>query len=424
MIPPIGKYLESFRNLKMTKEELETFQLKKIRKIVEYSYENTSFYNNSMKKTGIRPSDIKKLSDLNKLPILTKNEIQSISIDNFLGKKNAYKIKRTTSGSTGKPLTVYLDPLSELQDNIEWTRALFRDGMSIWDKMAVISDPRYFPKKRFYENFGLIRRQYISIFEKSSKQLNNLIDYHPDIIRGYPSNLLIMLHENPDVFKKIAPRLIFTSGELLDKGTRDFISESYKCEHFDFYVCNEFSLLAWECSSHKGYHINADSKYIEIIKDGEIAAPDERGEIIVTRFNNPVMPLIRYKIGDIGSIRNDPCSCGVNFPLLDMVEGRTDDLMITTNGYIVTPLIFFPYPFKSYEGIYQFRVIQENRYKITIELAADMDLLYEDSLENARRSIKDVFGEDMEVDFSIVEKIEPEPNGKIKKIISKVKVPL
>jgi phenylacetate-CoA ligase len=295
--------------------------------------------------------------------------------------------------------------------------------MKIWDKMAVISDPRYFPKKRFFEYLGLMRRKYISIFEKSNSVLDDLIDFNPNIVRGYPSNLIIMLKENPDIVSKFNPRIIFTSGELIDQETRNIFSNKFNAEHYDFYVCNEFSLLAWECTSHEGYHINADGKYVEILREGDLAASGETGEILVTRLNNPLMPLIRYKIGDVGAKMDDHCACGISFPLLEMVEGRTDDLMITTDGYIVSPLIFFPYPFQSFNGISQFRVIQETRYKITIELATQRNINPE-LLEGARKSIKKVFGEDMNVDFKIVKMIEPEPSGKIKKIISKVRVPL
>jgi len=418
------EYLTLRKHLQMSRERLQDFQLRKIRETIDYAYRHTEFYHHSMKEKGVYPDDIKKVSDLSKLSIITKEDVQKTPLEKLLGRDvTSTMIKRTTSGSTGNPLKVYLDPEAEFHDNIEWTRSLIRNGMSIRDKMAVISDPRYFPEKRLIENFKIIHRKYISIFEKSESQVNQLIKYDPDIIRGYPSNLEIMIRENPSLLGKVSPKTIFTSGELLDHETRDSISNSFNCEVYDYYVCNEFSQLAWECNQHTGYHINADSKYIEIVKDGESVAPGETGEIVVTRMGNPLMPLIRYKIGDVGKKMEDECSCGVSFPLLEMVEGRTDDLLLTTEGKIVTPLIFFPYPFEDFEGIMQFRVIQENRYKIVIELVADDNFITcNESLEGARKAIKNVFGETMEVEFSFVDEIKPEPSGKIRKIISKVKM--
>jgi len=184
-------------------------------------------------------------------------------------------------------------------------------------------------------------------------------------------------------------------------------------------VSNEFGNIAWECREHSGYHINADNKFVDFVRGEEPVSLGEHGEIVCTSLNNYAMPLIRYKLGDIGIPQEGGCSCGAVLPLMRLIEGRTDELLSTVDGRIVTPLIFFPYPFSNYEGIYQFKVIQEKIDKILIQLVVeDGDKTYDDVLENARKEIKNVFGDSMQVEFEFLDEIKPDPSGKLRKIIS------
>ena len=92
MYNQLTKYFEITRNLNMSREELENYQFKKLKQIITYSYENTAFYNSLMKKNSIHPNDIKKLADITKLPIVTKQDIQKTQIENFLNPKNSKEI--------------------------------------------------------------------------------------------------------------------------------------------------------------------------------------------------------------------------------------------------------------------------------------------------------------------------------------------
>jgi len=154
--------------------------------------------------------------------------------------------------------------------------------------------------------------------------------------------------------------------------------------------------------------------------DGEAVEPSERGEIVCTTLINHAMPLIRYRIRDVGVSVEEQCSCGITLPLMKIMEGRADDFLVATDGRIIPPTVFFPYPFENVEGIRQFRVIQERRDKLTIQLVAKETFLSNEVLEKARREIHKLFGEDMQVESKIVSKIERDSSGKLRKIISHV----
>ena len=171
--------------------------------------------------------------------------------------------------------------------------------------------------------------------------------------------------------------------------------------------------------------MNSDKLVIEFIKEGESVSNGERGEIVCTNLINYAMPLIRYNLGDIGIPSKDPCECGINLPMMSHVEGRADDLLTSTDGRIISPSVFFPYPFSSMDGIKQFKVIQERRNKLTIELVINENFIALDKfLQKATHEIKKLFGEDMEVEFKFSDKIEKNSNGKLRKIISRVPIHL
>jgi len=106
---------------------------------------------------------------------------------------------------------------------------------------------------------------------------------------------------------------------------------------------------------------------------------------------------------------------------MKILEGRADDFLITLDGRIVSPTVFFPYPFEDFEGIRQFRVIQEKRGKLTIQLAVKESFFNKkEVLEKARNEIWRLFGEGMQVKFQLSEKIDRDTSGKLRKTVSYV----
>ncbi len=304
-----------------------------------------------------------------------------------------------------------------------YNRALLENGLRIRDKMAVVTDPRSFPKRRsLFQRLGITKYAYISIFDSVERQTALLRDFKPDAIKGYASSLLILAAEINGLEREIKPRLVFTSAELLEDSSRKIISSAFDAELFNLYACSEFSLLALECKAHDGYHINADSVLMEFL-DGEAVASGEKGMVVCAGLYNDVMPLIRYELKDVADPSEGKCSCGVSLPLIKSIEGRADDFLVATDGRLISPTVFFPYPFDSVDWIRQFRVIQEGRRKLVIQVApkkAPGAQSRSQIIEAAERKIRGLFGEDMEVSFDFVDEIPLEPSGKLRKVISRI----
>jgi len=425
MISRLLRYLCVLRkNLWLETPKMQHLQQKRLRAIVKHAYENVPFYHRKFDEAKVRPDDVKSVSDLVRIPMTTKFEIQASSLEKATARNvNLNRcVKRTTSGSTGIPLMTVIDKRALDFEGAVWMRALLENGLRLRDKMAVINDPRHFPRKRTWpQRLGITNRKYISILDDAENQVSLLEEFKPDAIKSYPTSLDLLADICRYDKTVIKPRLVFTSAEQLDSTSRERISSTFDSEVFDNYACSEFSLLAWECGEQAGYHMNVDSVVMEFVSNGTPVAPDERGEIVCTSLVNYAMPLIRYRIADVGIPAKDPCSCGRTSSLMKIVEGRKDDFLVTANGRFISPTVFFPYPFEHFEGIKQFKVIQETRDRLTIQLAVKENFVNDtEALRKARRKVQKIFGQGVHVEFQFVDDVNRDPSGKLRKIVSRI----
>jgi len=415
------------RHLHSSKSELRDIQTKKLRAIINHAYTNVPYYRRKFDEAKVKPDDIKNIEDLTRIPTSTRTEIQGTPLSEITAKNIDLNkcTRRTTSGSTGIPLTVTIDPRAEQFEEALYTRACLENGLRIQDKMAVIHDPRSRKASKtndMLQKIGIMRRKYISIFDTVEEQTRLIEEYNPQAIKGYASSLAILADYVKRQSSHIHPRRIFSGAELLDNQTRKQISSIFEAEVFDNYACNEFTLMAWECHEHEGYHMNVENVVMEFIDDGETVTPGERGEIVCTGLTNYAMPLIRYRLGDVGVPSQEQCSCGRTLPLMKIVEGRADDFLVTIDGRLISPLVFFPFPFKEDEAK-QFRVIQEEKDKLIIQLVLQDGVRGETEIfEDARKEISKLFGTATQVEFQTLDKIDKDPSGKLRKVISHVPI--
>lgn len=410
------------RDLFLNSSDLQSLQAKKLRSLLIHAYDTVPFYHTKLKNAGIKPADVRTSDDLDRIPLTTKTEIQNTPLSQMVaGNVNIDScVKNRTSGSTGLPLITLASKRTDDLDAAMWRRANFENGMRLRDRIVEIRDPRNFHKKRWLEHFGILKTEYVSIFDDVKTQATFLSGKEPDVIESYPSSMEILANFASGRKVTIRPRLIFTLAEFLDRKARDLITGVFETELFDHYGSSEMGLISWECKEHNAYHINADNLIIQFVNsDGQTVKAGERGEIVCTNLNNYAMPLIRYNQGDIGAGVEGGCPCGIRLPLMQITGGRKDDFLVATDGRVIPPTVFFPYPFENVEKIVQFRVIQEKRDRLEIQLVVREDFNPQ-LLEKARKKVQKLFGEDMEVEFEFVKEIARDPNGKLKKIISRL----
>lgn len=409
------------RNTWLSFSELEKMQLKRLRSILKYAYENVAFYHQRFNVAKVKPSDIKSVEDLRKIPALTKSEVQrnfNSLVSNGIEIERCRKEK--TSGTTGIPLTIiaekrasHIMAANKLRHYVENEGKLFRDRYAFL--LPVRGSYKTTLLGSFLKHLGILRRVLMCTQDPIEDLIDRLVNFEPDVIDACPSFLLLLARELGKRGKVIQPRLVFSCGELLDAKSRKLINSAFEIEMLDVYGCAEVGVIAWECSEHAGYHTNMDLVVAEFAKDGEHVTVGESGEIILTPLWNYAMPLIRYKVGDIGTPSDESCPCGRGLPLMKVLEGRFEDFIILPSDRIISPLVTSRYV-EDIEGIAEYRIIQETKDSFIIQLVLKEGYSDDIFLQLRYRFTKE-FGEDVTINIEVVDAIPR--NGKLRRVVSK-----
>jgi phenylacetate-CoA ligase len=414
------------RNQWLKPESLVDFQQKRMRALLKHAYENVPYYHNIFNALGLHPSEISKLEDLKKLPILKKAPISSSA--NELTARNLSKreiVPRYTSGTTAAPLRFYTTNEGISWGTAAWLRAYSWGGYKLGDKHSVIrafsASELKNPSLRII-NLLLRRNVLLNAYGVSTTSIQasarKMQTLRPQFLMGYSWGI----HMLADYFmtEGIRPpqlQAIFTSAETTLPSRRIVIEKTFGCEVYDVYGSREFSTIASECERHSGYHIQSENVLLEFIKDGESVGPGETGAILVTDLHNYAMPFIRYEIGDVGKICEDPCPCGRCLPLFESLEGRNYEFFVTSDGSILylrdLDTVFEELPVKM------FQIIQRTLDDILINVVA-ADGYSEKDAEFIKRNIAWNPRKTTNIEVRKVESIVSERSGKKPYLINRL----
>ena len=240
--------------------------------------------------------------------------------------------------------------------------------------------------------------------------LHLLQEKKPTMIRAFTSPLYEVARVALDMNLYCPIKGIVTTGEPLYAHQRQVIEKAFDCRVFDSYRSREAGPLAQECEVHNGLHINAESLFVEVVSPEDQDSYDQGvGEIVITDLLNFGMPLIRYKMGDMGVISKRRCSCGRGLPLLEKVTGRSADMLRTPDGKQITAGSLVLYLVDEAPGsLGQVQIIQDKHDHLLIRMTPYPPPT-EEIKEYQKQTVRRLFGADMKVSFEIVEEI---PRGK------------
>lgn len=420
--------LELKKNQWKTLDELKHIQLQKLKAIITHAYRYVPYYHQLFNSAKIKPDDIKSQDDLKKIPVTTKLDLQR-NYSNFImkGIDITRQLSVFTSGSTGIPLKIVMNPRDAAY---MWTSDVYpflECGVSLRDKFASIygGGESIITRGMHPVISGKFIETIIPVYNRQERIINALRQINPDVITTFPSVLLLL--SNYDV-SDINPRLIFTNGETLTQHCRNLVKSTFGLEVHNMYGSMEFDRLAFECDAHCGLHMITDYAFIEFVdENGESVDSGEPGELVITGLANRVMPLIRYKLGDIGIPSDEKCSCGRAWPLIKSIQGRTDDYITLPSGkrislrYLAMP-VYEEIIESNVFSISQYQIIQEKRHRIVFKVVKGKKF---DSqiLLRIKRNLEEFFtreNEDMEICMQLVDEIPTERTGKRRVLTSKI----
>ena len=323
---------------RMPLEDLHALQEDRLKSIVRYVYDHSSFYRQRFKEAGVVPGDIKSLADITKLPFTKKVDLRdNYPTGMFSAPKSQVVRYHVSSGTTGKPTVV-----GYTRGDIEtWSeslaRALTSIGLGRDDTVQVA-----YGYGLFTGGLGLhygaerIGAAVLPVGTGSTeRQIELMQDLGTTAIACTPSYFLHIMEvaEKMGISIKNDTHLkvgIF-GAEPWSLETRKRVEEATGINAYDIYGTSEISgPLFTECHVKKGIHIWGDMFLTEVIdpKTGEPVEDGERGELVFTTLHKFALPLIRYRIGDLTIMNSETCECGRTHPRIMRILGRTDDMLI------------------------------------------------------------------------------------------------
>ena len=358
-------------------ENMEAYISQKKRDLLSYAFENVQWYKDLSKKL---PS----IESLATDPRLWR-EIPTVDRDvigpdesKFISRLHKANNWNDTSGSTGRKFRFLRDHNQTLW--AEASTAFVRKqilGLYAPREIIIWGAPRdKQPNEKFLSKLKLLVRQRKTVIayqmnpEKSLDILKEVSEFKPEILTGYPNILKYLSEYDKDGVLSRA-KAIITAGEWFRPNLRKKLEEHTQKQIFDFYGCREIGSIAYECKAHNGLHILSPLVYVECLrKDQTPCEPGEMGELVVTSLVRRSMPLIRYRIGDMGILSDEKCSCGCPFPLIKEICGRTMDVVTLPDGRTIAGY-FWTHFARKMNGINQFRLVQDETGQITLEIVPE-----------------------------------------------------
>jgi len=408
---------------KMPRLELEVLQLEKLRTEIDYAL-RTPFYKERLSKTGIKNSgDIKTLSDLNRIPFTTKDDLRDGFPYGFLSIPKEEVIRlHSSSGTTGIPTVIYFNKEDIKQWASYMARCIYATGCTKNDVFQnMITYGLFTGGLGFHQGGEEVGMLTIPAGAgNTTRQFKMMQDYETTVLHATPSFLLHLetkMKEAGVTRESLFIKRAFAGAEPHSEDTRKRIEKLLNVDVYNSYGLSEMNGpgVAFECQCKDGLHIWEDGYIAEIVnpdtlepvKDGEI------GELVLTILCREATPILRYRTRDLTSFYTEPCACGRTHRKLHRITGRSDDMLII-NGVNV-------FPSQIEEVIMSMKEVGNN-YLIVVEKDGALDRLTVKTEVNAEtfmddsrhlNALKEKIIETLQSSISISPKVELHESGSL-----------
>jgi phenylacetate-CoA ligase len=423
----IIKYLpivkdDQYRSL----SEINKIRDKKLRKLIETAFNDIPYYRAIFNKLNLKPNDILTQNDLQKLPVLSKRDVleneNALINTNYTGRL----FLRKTGGSTGMTLHFMKEGQALAMNDAIMFRCYNWYNIDVGDKQIRFWGVPVAKKNRNKELLKdyLANRIRVSAFEISDevclRQYQRIKKIKPSYFYGYTTAIygfcLIMKKHGIDLNDLGLKAVICTAEKMYDHH-RKLFEDVFDCPVVDEYGSSENGIIAFQCK--KGnMHIMSDHLCVEFLDDNNQPVTEGKpGHIVITDLSGQVMPLIRYDIGDIGKLSGKKCTCGVNLPLMEMVEGRKEDFIIKQNGDLVHAA-YLCYTLKE-DSVHEFKMYQKNTDWLHVQIVKS-PLFTNNSEKLLEDNLRTELGDALKITFEYRERIPREKSGKLRYFVSEI----
>ena len=322
----------------MSSSEMRKLQSERLKELVNKVYQNVEFYRKKMDEKGVRPSDIRSIDDISKLPFTNKTDLR----DNYPFGLFAAPMKEivrihASSGTTGKPTTVGYTK----KDIENWqevlARCLIMSGVTPEDIVQVS-----FGYGLFTGGLGIhygaenVGCTVVPISAGNTRrQLQLMSDFGSTVLACTPSYALHLADAMSEFGYSLSDMKLKTGvfgAEPFSENMRLELEKKWGIKAFDIYGLSEIMGpgVANDCEFHDGLHIHEDHFFPEVVdpKTKEPLPDGQQGELVFTTLTKEGIPLLRYNTHDLTTLNREKCECGRTLVRMKKITGRSDDMLI------------------------------------------------------------------------------------------------
>jgi phenylacetate-CoA ligase len=337
----------------MTSEFTPENQLQKLKQLLGYVSEHSSYYQRVFRENSIDSASIVTVADLARLPFTTKDDLAQYNDDFLCVPKIKITDFVTTSGTLSDPVAFYLtdSDVERLASNeAESFRCADGSQDDIYQLMTTI-DRRFMAGLAYWMGARKMGAGMIRVGPGAPfLQWESIQRFSPTVIIAIPSfipRLIDYAIANQIDFQSSSIKSVICIGEpvrnpdftLNELGKR--ITSQWNVKLYSTYASTEMGAAFTECGQGKGGHLNPDLLILEVVdEDGNAVGEGALGEVVVTTLGVEGMPLLRYKTGDLCHVYYGSCACGRTSPRLGPVVGRKQQMIKFKGTTIFPPALF------------------------------------------------------------------------------------
>ena len=334
---------EAEQRERWSQQQWNSWQAEQLAHLLKHARTTVPFYRKYWDDRA-RRGDAPSFEHLENWPIVEKAAVRE-DPKSFVSENVRSKLHLVqTSGTTGTPLQLW----QSRQSLIAWyaqveARSRRWYGVTRNDRWSILGGKLVAPANRKTPPFWVwnegMRQLYLSSYHLSSTSVPHYVralrEHKVSYLWGYTSSLLTIAQQILE--QNLTPpelRVTIANAEPVYAHQREIIEAAFGCSLRETYGMAEMVAAAGECPE-GAMHLWPDTGVVEILDDeGVPCASGATGSLVCTGLINRDMPLIRFRTGDQGSVkaRGTQCACGRTLPVLNAIEGRVDDVVITPDG--------------------------------------------------------------------------------------------
>ena len=306
----------------MSREELRSLQLERLKKTVEWAYEKSAYYRQIFDRRNVKPNDIQELEDIRKLPFLNLASLHRADPLDILTLPLSSVLRFSHDiDSNGEMTKLYTK--GDIVQNVEMmTRCLIAADVtkgSIVGVQGDLSDNMFLDVLYALESLGVTvvplgtdYRKWLRLIELVS--MDTLIST-PQLIM----QLVIQLQATgKNIIDYPISKVFCINTSNIQNPLQQHIQDRTQSTVYNMYAPPElgFAGMLYQCSERTGLHLQEDCYLAELLHfDSEevLTENDRMGELVITTLTAQAMPLIRYRTGQAVRRMSDPCKCGRTF---------------------------------------------------------------------------------------------------------------